>query len=120
VLIRNPTIKEQARELGLIEGDDESEMNQINYGLLGYPILQSADVLIYRATQVPVGVDQVPHLELMREVARRFNRLYRKVFPEPILTSFLATMAVVSLAAPSLATPGASALASASPSSSVA
>jgi len=82
-LIRNPTIKEQARELGLIEGDDESEMNQINYGLLGYPILQSADVLIYRATQVPVGVDQVPHLELMREVARRFNRLYRKVFPEP-------------------------------------
>ncbi len=82
-LIRNPTIKEQARELGLIQSDDEAEMSKINYGLLGYPILQSADVLIYRAQQVPVGVDQVPHLELMREVARRFNRLYRDVFPEP-------------------------------------
>jgi tryptophanyl-tRNA synthetase len=82
-LIRNPTIKEQARELGLISGDDEAEMSQINYGLLGYPILQSADVMIYRAVRVPVGIDQVPHLELMREVARRFNRLYGKVFPEP-------------------------------------
>jgi tryptophanyl-tRNA synthetase len=82
-LIRNPTIKEQARELGLISGDDESEMTQINYGLLGYPVLQSADVLIYRAQRVPVGIDQVPHLELMREVARRFNRLYGEVFPEP-------------------------------------
>ncbi len=82
-LIRNPTIKEQARELGLIQSDDEAEMSKINYGLLGYPILQSADVLIYRAQRVPVGVDQVPHLELMREVARRFNRLYREVFPEP-------------------------------------
>ncbi len=82
-LIRNPTIKEQARELGLIQGDDEAEMSQINYGLLGYPILQSADVLIYRAARVPVGIDQVPHLELMREVARRFNRLYAEVFPEP-------------------------------------
>jgi len=82
-LIRNPTIKEQARELGLISGDDESEMTQINYGLLGYPVLQSADVLVYRAQRVPVGIDQVPHLELMREVARRFNRLYADVFPEP-------------------------------------
>lgn len=82
-LIRNPTIKEQARELGLIQSDDEAEMSQINYGLLGYPILQSADVLIYRAGRVPVGIDQVPHLELMREVARRFNRLYGEVFPEP-------------------------------------
>jgi tryptophanyl-tRNA synthetase len=82
-LIRNPTIKEQARELGLISGDDEAEMTQINYGLLGYPVLQAADVLIYRAQRVPVGIDQVPHLELMREVARRFNRLYGEVFPEP-------------------------------------
>ncbi len=82
-LIRNPTIKEQARELGLIQSDDEAEMNKINYGLLGYPILQSADVLIYRAQRVPVGIDQVPHLELMREVARRFNRLYGQVLPEP-------------------------------------
>lgn len=82
-LMRNPTIKEQARELGLIQSDDEAEMSKINYGLLGYPILQSADVLIYRAQRVPVGIDQVPHLELMREVARRFNRLYGAVLPEP-------------------------------------
>jgi len=82
-LLRNPTIKEQARELGLISGDDESEMTQLNYGLLGYPVLQSADILLYRASGVPVGIDQVPHLELTREVARRFNRLYADCFPEP-------------------------------------
>jgi tryptophanyl-tRNA synthetase len=82
-LLRNPTIKEQARELGLISEDDEQSMSQLNYGLLGYPVLQSADVLVYRAQGVPVGVDQVPHLELMREVARRFNRIYTEVFPEP-------------------------------------
>ncbi|MGH7787842.1 MAG: tryptophan--tRNA ligase [Candidatus Binatia bacterium] len=82
-LLRNPTIKEQARELGLISGDDESEMAQLNYGLLGYPVLQSADILLYRAGRVPVGIDQVPHLELTREVARRFNRLYADCFPEP-------------------------------------
>ena len=80
-LLRNPTIKEQARELGLIA--DEHEMSQLNYGLLGYPVLQSADILLYKARGVPVGVDQVPHLELTREVARRFNRLYGEVFPEP-------------------------------------
>ena len=80
-LLRNPTIKEQARELGLIA--DEDEMTQLNYGLLGYPVLQSADILLYKARGVPVGVDQVPHLELTREVARRFNRLYGAVFPEP-------------------------------------
>ncbi len=82
-LLRNPTIKEQARELGLINDDDDESMSQLNYGLLGYPILQSADILLYRAQGVPVGVDQVPHLELTREVARRFNRLYAPVFPEP-------------------------------------
>jgi tryptophanyl-tRNA synthetase len=82
-LLRNPTIKEQARELGLISGEDDSEMAQLNYGLLGYPVLQAADILLYRARGVPVGVDQVPHLELTREVARRFNRLYAEVFPEP-------------------------------------
>jgi tryptophanyl-tRNA synthetase len=58
-------------------------MSQLNYGLLGYPVLQSADILLYRARAVPVGIDQVPHLELTREVARRFNRLYGEVFPEP-------------------------------------
>jgi tryptophanyl-tRNA synthetase len=82
-LLRNPTIKEQARELGLISGDDESAMTQLNYGLLGYPVLQSADILLYRARGVPVGIDQVPHLELTREVARRFNRTYAECFPEP-------------------------------------
>lgn len=82
-LIRNPTIKEQARELDLIKTDDETEMTQINYGLLGYPVLQSADILLYKARRVPVGIDQVPHLELTREIARRFNRLYAEVFPLP-------------------------------------
>jgi tryptophanyl-tRNA synthetase len=82
-LLRNPTIKEQARELGLISGEDDAEMAQLNYGLLGYPVLQSADILLYRARGVPVGIDQVPHLELTREVARRFNRFYAEVFPEP-------------------------------------
>jgi len=83
-LLRNPTIKEQARELGLLSGDDDdAAMSQLNYGMLGYPVLQSADILIYRASGVPVGIDQVPHLEMTREVARRFNHVYEKVFPEP-------------------------------------
>ncbi len=54
-----------------------------HYGLLGYPVLQTADILIYRADTVPVGKDQLPHLEMTREIARRFNRLYGPVFPEP-------------------------------------
>lgn len=53
------------------------------HGLLGYPVLQAADVLAYRASAVPVGRDQVPHVELAREIARRFNHLYGDVFPEP-------------------------------------
>ncbi len=82
-LIRNPTVKEQARDLGLIRGESEQEVLTLSYGLLGYPVLQSADVLIYRATAVPVGEDQAPHIELTREIARRFNHLYGPVFPEP-------------------------------------
>ncbi|NOT54739.1 MAG: tryptophan--tRNA ligase [Deltaproteobacteria bacterium] len=82
-LIRNPTVKEQARELGFIQSDDESEVTKINYGLLGYPVLQTADILMYKANRVPVGVDQVPHIEISREIARRFNNLYREIFPEP-------------------------------------
>ena len=82
-LIRNPTVKEQARELGFIQSDDEAEVTKINYGLLGYPVLQSADILIYKAQRVPVGVDQVPHIEISREIARRFNNMYREIFPEP-------------------------------------
>ncbi len=81
-LERNPTVKEQARALGL-----DSRMS---YGHLGYPVLQAADILIYRAHAVPVGEDQVPHVELTREIARRFNSLYGEVFPEPeaLLTEF--------------------------------
>lgn len=82
-LLRNPTVKEQARELGFIQSDDEAEVTKIHYGLLGYPVLQSADILMYKAKWVPVGVDQVPHIELTREIARRFNALYRPIFPEP-------------------------------------
>jgi tryptophanyl-tRNA synthetase len=82
-LLRNPTVKEQARELGLLAGDDDSEMTKINFGHLGYPVLQAADILVYKANKVPVGADQVPHVEFTRELARRFNHLYRPVFPEP-------------------------------------
>ena len=82
-LVRNPTVKEQARDLGLLTSDDDSEVTKLNYGLLGYPVLQAADVLIYKATGVPVGVDQAPHIELMREIARRFNNYYGAVLPEP-------------------------------------
>jgi tryptophanyl-tRNA synthetase len=81
-LERNPTVKEQIKELHL-EG-------KVSYGHLGYPILQSADILMYRAHAVPVGDDQVPHVELTREIARRFNHAYRKVFPVPeaLLTKY--------------------------------
>lgn len=67
-LERVPTYKDQQEKL--------SEKDLSTYGFLGYPLLQSADILIYRATQVPVGEDQVPHIEFTREVARRFNHLY--------------------------------------------
>lgn len=82
-LIRNPTVKEQARDLGLITGELDQEVLTLSYGLLGYPVLQSADVLVYKATAVPVGEDQAPHIELTREIARRFNHFYGPVFPEP-------------------------------------
>lgn len=75
-LERNPTYKEQLQE---INNKDLS-----TYGFLGYPVLQSADILIYKASYVPVGIDQVPHVELTREIARRFNFIFRtKLFPEP-------------------------------------
>lgn len=81
-LQRNPTVKEQAKSLG-IEGN-------MSYGHLGYPILQAADILLYRAHKVPVGEDQVPHVEITRELARKFNNLFGDVFPEPepLLTKF--------------------------------
>ena len=81
-LERVPTYKEKQQEL--------KERDLSNYGFLGYPLLQTADIIIYRAKYVPVGIDQVPHLEISREIARRFNYLYREIFPEPeaLLTEF--------------------------------
>jgi tryptophanyl-tRNA synthetase len=73
-LERVPTYKEMVEQLGL---------EAPSYGLLGYPLLQAADILMYKPQWVPVGVDQVPHIELTREVARRFNNTWRPVFPEP-------------------------------------
>lgn len=81
-LERVPTYKEKQQEL--------KERDLSTYGFLGYPLLQTADIIIYRAKYVPVGIDQVPHLEISREVARRFNYLYKEIFPEPeaLLTEF--------------------------------
>jgi len=77
-LERVPTYKSQIYQLGL-QGKDIS-----TYGFLGYPLLMTADILLYRANAVPVGEDQLPHLELCREIARRYNYLYNTdVFPEP-------------------------------------
>jgi tryptophanyl-tRNA synthetase len=73
-LERVPTYKERIEQLHL-----ESP----SYGLLGYPVLQAADIVMYRADWVPVGIDQVPHIELTREIARRFNHTFRPVFVEP-------------------------------------
>ena len=72
-LERIPTYKEQIQQLHLSP----------SLGLLTYPVLQTADILLYKADTVPVGEDQLPHLELARELARRFNQLYASIFPEP-------------------------------------
>jgi tryptophanyl-tRNA synthetase len=74
-LERVPTYKEQQEQI--------VNRDLANYGFLGYPVLQTADILLYRAQCVPVGEDQLAHLELCREIARRFNGLYGAVFPEP-------------------------------------
>ena len=81
-LERVPTYKEKQQEL--------KEKDLATYGFLGYPLLQTADIIIYRAKYVPVGIDQVPHLEISREIARRFNNIYKEIFPEPeaLLTEF--------------------------------
>jgi tryptophanyl-tRNA synthetase len=73
-LERNPTLKDQIRDLN---------MDSVVYGHLGYPVLQSADILLYKGEVVPVGEDQVPHIEITREIARRFNAQWGGVFPEP-------------------------------------
>ena len=74
-LERNPTYKDQIVQM---QNKDLS-----TFGFLGYPVLQAADIIMYKAQGVPVGVDQVPHVEITREIARRFNFLYGPVFPEP-------------------------------------
>src|SRR4030066_1495396 len=81
-LERVPFLKEKQLEV------KDKDLN--TDGFLGYPLLQSADILIYKANYVPVGVDQVPHLEITREICRRFNNFYGDVFPEPeaLLTEF--------------------------------
>ena len=72
-LTRVPTFKEKVRQ----------QPHNVNYGLVGYPVLQTADIILYKADLVPVGEDQLPHLELAREIVRRFNHLVAPVFPEP-------------------------------------
>lgn len=81
-LERVPTYKEKQEQL--------KDRDLSTYGFLGYPVLQTADIIIYRAKFVPVGIDQFPHLEISREITRRFNYLYKEVFPEPegLLTEF--------------------------------
>jgi tryptophanyl-tRNA synthetase len=74
-LERVPTYKEQQQQL--------SDKDLSTYGFLGYPLLQTADIIIYKANAVPVGEDQAPHVEVSREIVRRFNNLYGEVFPEP-------------------------------------
>jgi tryptophanyl-tRNA synthetase len=74
-LERVPTYKEQLENI--------TDRDIHTYGFLGYPLLQAADILIYKANAVPVGEDQVPHVELTREIARRFNQFYGPIFPEP-------------------------------------
>jgi len=79
-LERNPTYKEVKEEL--------AQKDLSTFGFLGYPVLQAADIIIYKAYGVPVGIDQLPHVELTREITRRFNFLYGEIFPvpEPLLT----------------------------------
>ena len=74
-LERNPTYKEMQENL--------TTKDLSTFGFLGYPVLMASDIIVYKATRVPVGQDQVPHLEITREIARRFNFLYGQVFPEP-------------------------------------
>jgi tryptophanyl-tRNA synthetase len=74
-LERSPSYKEMRENI--------TDRELALYGFLGYPVLQTADIILYKGTRVPVGVDQVPHLELAREIVRKFNFHYGEVFPEP-------------------------------------
>ncbi|HOO96614.1 MAG TPA: tryptophan--tRNA ligase [Caldisericia bacterium] len=74
-LERNPTVKDMIRDYNLADS--------VGHGLLGYPVLQAADIIIYKGEMVPIGKDQRPHLEITREIVRRFNSMYGETFPEP-------------------------------------
>ena len=89
-LERVPTFKEKAQE----------QPDYINLGLLGYPVLQTADIIIYKAEAVPVGEDQLPHLELAREIVRRFNHMFGPLFPEPEAIVGRETARIMSLTHP--------------------
>ena len=75
-LMRVPTFKDKVRQM------QETE-ETVSYALVGYPVLMTADIILYKADTIPIGQDQVPHLELSREIVRRFNHLYGPTFPEP-------------------------------------
>ena len=81
---RDPCLKDMVKILRTKDGQD----SQMSYGLLGYPVLMSADIMMMNATHVPVGIDQVAHIEITRDIARRFNHIYKEEFfnePKPLL-----------------------------------
>jgi len=83
---RDPTLKDMAKILRT----KDAANSQINYGLMGYPVLMSADIMMFNATAVPVGIDQVAHIEITRDIARRFNNIYNTDFfnePKPLLNN---------------------------------
>ena len=83
---RDPCLKDMAK---IIRSKDGSA-SQINYGLMGYPVLMSADIMMFNSTAVPVGKDQIAHIEITRDIARRFNKLYKEEFfnePKPLLNN---------------------------------
>ena len=82
---RDPTLKDMVKILKNKDGDTSENIPQVNYGLLGYPILMSADIMAMNGAVVPVGVDQLAHLEITRDIARRFNNIYKtNLFNEPM------------------------------------
>ena len=83
---KDPTLKDMVKILR----DKESNAQQLNYGLLGYPVLMSADIMIFNADAIPVGIDQVAHIEITRDIAKRFNHIYKTDFfkeAKPILNN---------------------------------
>ena len=83
---RDPCLKDMAKILRTKDG----ATSQINYGLMGYPVLMSADIMMFNSTAVPVGKDQIAHIEITRDIARRFNKLYKEEFfnePKPLLNN---------------------------------